>query len=103
MWTDEAMVTVIPAIMKGTEVAIMVVFRPNFSSASPPDRPPARAARGIRDPIQEASASLTEMEEAGAWSEAMAGEDQAEVKPTTREPSDTAIAALQNILMIDYW
>ena len=93
------MVTVIPAIMKGTEVAMMVVFRPNFSSANPPDRPPARAARGIKDPIQDASVSVMVMGEAGAWSEAMAGEDQAEVKPTTREPSDTASAALENSII----
>ena len=79
---------------------MIVVFRPNFSSANPPDKPPARAASGIKDPIQEASASVTEMEEVGAWSEAIAGEDQAEVKPTTREPSDTASAALKNDMII---
>ena len=62
------------------------------------------AARGIREPIQEASVSVMEILGKGSttlpWHlvasscrEAMAGEDQAVVKPTTMEPREAARAA----------
>ena len=79
--------------MKGTAVDIMVFFRPKVSRATPPERPPSSAASGMRDPIQEAwpsdTSSLSEV-----LREAMAGEDQAELNPTIREPKDAAKVAL---------
>ena len=83
-----------PAAMKGMEVDSMVIFLPILSRAVPPVSPPTRAARGISDPTQEASVSEIGMELPSAWREAIAGEDHADVNPTTRDPRETAIAAL---------
>ena len=79
METELAIVTMTPARMKGSVVDMMVVFRPNFSSATPPVSPPSRAARGIMEPIHEAWESVTEMEDWSDCKDAIAGDDHAEV------------------------
>ena len=45
--------------MNGIEVIRMVVFLPRASSNDPPISPPAKAAKGIKLPIQEASYLVT--------------------------------------------
>ena len=77
--TELAIVTVTPASIKGRVVDRMVVFLPNFSSATPPISPPSRAARGIMEPIHEACESVTEIVDWSDCSEAIAGDDHAEV------------------------
>lgn len=82
--------------MNGTDVDIIVFFLPNVSRATPPERAPRSAARGIRDPIQEAWSSVTPSVP-DDWREAMAGDDQAELNPTIRDPREAARVGLKGV------